>query len=148
MTDHEFSARASHYLHEAGWTPTRSVPIDEYLEELRQAGYEVPESARRFFQSFGGLLLAPGAQEEMRLDPPPGMGKVSTRRIATYVPRVGKKLVPIGTADRGWQLLMMDSDGVVYSGNDEWLARVADSGPVAIDLLLTDPSLPDAVDIP
>ena len=60
---------------------------------------------------------------------------VVPKDVDAYGKVIGRKLCPIGEADRGYLVLIMDEQGAVYGGYDDFFVEVGESGHTAIENL-------------
>ncbi|HEX9511353.1 MAG TPA: SUKH-3 domain-containing protein [Puia sp.] len=96
-----------------------------------------------FLEAFDGLTirfpnLKNGINDDITLDFDKADELVYPERIhEDYQPRIGKKSCIIGTAYREHYVLIMDEDGMVYGGYDNYLVKIGDSGIDALEAIIT-----------
>ena len=147
MTNYEFSPRALEILTKAGWSPDRIVPVSPFISASAAAGYELHAAAARFLERFGGLVVRFDYEKKLwsgsvvlhrmfHFD----VGKAireSAESTAEYRLWIGKPVCVIGDSNMGNSLLLMDVNGCVYAGSDEYLCVIGESGEDAIEALCT-----------
>jgi hypothetical protein len=117
------------------------VDTEEYEEVLRKHDYPVHPKVLEFLRSFGGLHVVhpharvPEETDDFHLDPIESVRLSVPAWARAYSERVNAPLCVIGQARRGYALLTMDPGGAVYSGVDNILRKVGDSGTDAIEAL-------------
>ena len=136
-----FSEQTIQYLRRAGWTPGSVVDTNSFEELLTRAGFVAHDAALTFLREFGGLTIQhPHAKvadmtDDMHFDLSIVVKHVVPADVDAYGKVIGRKLCPIGEAARGYLMLMMDEQGAVYGGYDDFFVEVAESGHAAIEAL-------------
>jgi len=136
-----FSERTLTLLRQAGWREDRAVDTSGYEKALRQEGYPVHPAVVEFLRQFGGIRVVYPAKgdakikDEFHFDATKAAENWFPATVDQFSQRTGAALCVIGEASRGNSLLLMDPSGGVYSGVDQWLVKVADSGIEAIEAL-------------
>lgn len=134
----EFNRKAEKYLIKAGWYAGRSINITKISSKSRQEGYMLSAVVESFLKQFGLLhikfLRSDNSTDEMHFDAVKASGGISSEWIKEdYFKRLNnKRLCPIGNAFSNHLTLMMDDEGAVYGGYDDYLCLIAESGEQAI----------------
>ena len=137
--DWNFSKQTSECLSRSGWHPNRTLDTTTFVGSLIAAGFVVHEAAADFLKEFGGLCIKyPHAkvadlEDEMHFDALIVSAHITPAAVNAYAKVLGRKLTPIGEADRGYLTLMMDDEGKVYASYDDFFALVGSSGADAIE---------------
>ena len=135
---HNFEESTLHWLATQGWTDSRQVETEGYVEALNAAGYDVPDSVEDFLRSFGGLTLefrhhrVPTETDTLRVEPDE-VSEFGSGRAEEYSRRVGAPLCPVGLVHSDHMVALMSPDGRVYAGFDYILAKLGDSPVEAIE---------------
>jgi hypothetical protein len=127
-------------LADAGWHPGRSIDIAPYTSTLRRRGYPVFGVVRQFLSSFGGLSIrrpTPISEDVLEFDPSHQVVHIFKARVTSYERIIGPQLCIVGSYLGGAFTVLMDEEGKVYSGADDTLRYVAESGVLAIEVLLS-----------
>ncbi|SEO76907.1 SUKH-3 immunity protein [Mucilaginibacter gossypiicola] len=136
----QFAAPIASLLSQAGWYQGREIDITDFKQELTVNGFTIPIAVEKFLTEFGRLniifLRAHGtdtvhfdAKEAVRGVDPLWAQKDYKTRLAN------KNLCIIGEAYSNHLTLMMDEDGAVYGGYDDFLCFIANSGREAIEAI-------------
>ena len=137
----QFTPRTLGCLQSAGWIEKRRIDVTHVIEELKADGFLAPASVAEFLARFGNLRLSyphsrvPTAIDDCHFDAIRAADGVFPERLKEWEDRIGKRLTPIGEANREYMILLMDSAGNVYMAMDDLLYRYADSGEEAINAL-------------
>ena len=137
-----FSEKTAICLRLAGWSPTREVPLGIYETAFAEENLTIPTKVQSFLRHFGGLIIPYKnlAQQDDTIDflaeeAVQGLGNQQLRSYDALVG--GGHLCPIGHYAFGSCLLLMSSTGNVYGGQDMILYFVGNSGPQALENLVT-----------
>ena len=154
-----FSNSVENKLRLAGWFPGRQIAVTRYEEAFGLAGYRhpywpsiLPGPVRQFLSEFGDLDMVFNADElNLRL----ALNPVSASQSLSYS---GEKLsLGEGTKQDYWpvgslyrlnsmgktydiEILIIGADGRVYSTDGPTVYLIAETGPDAIESLLTAPN--------
>lgn len=137
----QFTPRTLGCLQSAGWVENRRIDVTQVIEELKEDGFLAPASVAEFLARFGDLRLSfphsrvPTAIDNCHFDAIRAADGVFPERLKDWEDRIGKRLTPIGEANREYMVLLMDSAGNVYMAMDDLFFRYADSGEEAINAL-------------
>jgi hypothetical protein len=130
------------HLQSAGWSDSRKADIRPFERALEEEGYPVHESVVVFLRSFGGIAVAIPEQADrvgavdFRLDPREAIDLIYRERVSEeYDLRVGSPLCAVGVYFGRSIVLLMDADGGVYGGSDDFLVRLGSSGEEALETL-------------
>ncbi|MFR9724397.1 SUKH-3 domain-containing protein [Streptomyces sp. MS19] len=142
MDDHSarrWSPTAERVLREAGWTPQRRVPTEEWERSLEESdGFEIHERARIFLAEFGGLAFDVSGKGVTMALGPFSFDRLEAKweaDIYGYMSEEsGKALYPIGEMDHRNLFLGMAQDGSVYRDRDH-VEFFAESGDQTVDKL-------------
>jgi hypothetical protein len=136
----KFSNDAENLLAKAGWHEGRAVNVSSIEESLIARGYSIAPVVHEFLQEFGGLRLKfpydrnKGTMGLMSFNAGDA-GKGLTEKVkAAYERAVGAPLCVIGMESQ--DLLMMDTQGKVYSAFEQYLELIGESGMDAIENIL------------
>lgn len=137
-----FSKNTRQCLFMAGWSSSRVVPTDIYETAFAEENLLMPTSVRSFLSHFGGLIIPYKnlAQQDDTLDflADEAVQGLGNHRLRSYEEIVGAgRLYPIGHYAFASCLLMMTSAGKVYGGQDLILYHIGQSGPHAIENIVT-----------
>jgi len=143
--DVPFSERTLSILQVAGWYPARSVNIDKYLQTLKNEGYEVFPIVQAFLKKFGGLEMSwaietskGDVQDSMHFNPGDAASAVYYEGyISKYEERLGTRVCIIGECSNKNTTIMMDAQGKVYGGFDDYLSFFGETGEQAIENIIT-----------
>src|SRR5215467_2384089 len=132
-------------LTEAGWRPSRHIPVPPEVEaELRADGHKLLPSARRFVEEFGGLAVVhphfkvAGSPGNFVIDPLLATRGTDPGWVRDHEHRTTEPaLTPIGQASRGYLIMCMGHEGAVYGGYDKVLMILGASGDDALEALCT-----------
>lgn len=131
-------------LKNAGWTPTRLVDTTDVENTFRNCGYEIFPTVLEFLQSFGKLTFHINKDlersDKFNFDAVKASNHTYHEILDSFSDRLGHKLSPIGEADDGLSLLVMDAGGFVYILNligPETIEFLAISGIDAVEALCT-----------
>jgi hypothetical protein len=120
MSSDRFPPHVAATLRSAGWSPTRRVDPEQWVERLTSKGtFAWSVAAEAALRDFGGLKVeqhGPGAEcarEPFELDPLAGEGyEAEFGRVEHIVGESG--LLPLGEAGGGQALLAIAASGAVY----------------------------------
>jgi SUKH-3 immunity protein len=136
----DWSEETEQHLRDAGWTPGRHVPTDDWEAALREhGGFETHPAARKFLAEFGGLAVnvsGPGqnmARQPFRLDPT--AAEHEDEMFTDYGEEIGKSLYPVGQLGDGGAYLAIDENGAVYWFMDN-IGKLGDTAREALDALV------------
>ncbi len=139
----QFSEASRYVLARAGWTPDHKVDISTFKQVLEQEGYEVFEQVELFLKRYGGLKslnIHEDAKETSRpfhFNPVKAVNALYQEKVEYfYESKIGGKLCVIGEAYDDHLILMMDKDGNIYGGYEEFLACIGHSAEEAIETLV------------
>ncbi|MBS1567460.1 MAG: SUKH-3 domain-containing protein [Bacteroidetes bacterium] len=139
----EYKSEVLHLLKKAGWFEDRKVNRDEISETLRNEGYPVLERVVDFLAEFWGIVIyfenkRNGIKkDDISFDFEKATHLEVPERInEDYSKRIGKELCLVGSAYRDYMVLIMSDDGCVYGGYDDFLCKIADTGPEAIEAIV------------
>ena len=148
---YSFSEEILSLLRSAGWYPSRNIDISEFKNILASEGYPIHSTVLSFLSCFGNLQVRYPHKHKSEIDDDfhfkvsLAVTHIYPERVKDYSDRVSSALCVIGECNRGYMILMMDSEGKVYAGYDDFLVCVGDSGFDAIEALC---SGQDLVEIP
>lgn len=132
-------------LLEAGWDNHRQIDIHPILNKMTSSGAFIVLPAIEFLKQFGNLKLLftnkkNSKPDDIDFNPIRAMEIETLDRLQEdYEPRLGnKKLTFIGTAYREHFVLVMDENGAVFGGYDDFLVKIANSGEGAIEAIVQD----------
>jgi hypothetical protein len=137
----KLSARTAECLARSGWTSGTAINTEKYESCLKDGGFSVHKAALDFLKKYGGFRIhypharVEDMEDEMHFDPLITTRHIHPDKVATYGKIIAKHLCPIGEAARGYLVLMMDENGEVYAGYDDFFAKVGTSGVDAIETL-------------
>jgi len=131
-------------LREAGWTTNRDVPTTAHEQALKAGGYQVFPVVRDFLRQFGGLQISRKfvwnrvpLVSKFHFDARIAVGAWSPEFIKSFESSERGPLCVIGETEFGDSVLLMDEQGRLYSGTDEYLTLVGNSGYDAVEALCT-----------
>lgn len=122
----------------AGWFPGRSIPIDVWVQQLRDEEVEVHAAAATFLAEFGGLTVddqGPGitrARESFGFDPEECVGEGD--RFLEWSQDLGRQIFPIGSLGEGRFFLGLDEGSELYLV--ETFVKTFGPMPIAMDRLV------------
>lgn len=129
----------------SGWSENRKVDSDALTNLIVMEGYQVLENVVEFMMNFDGLTILfenkrNGLKnDDIRFSFSQVIELDASEKIkASYEERLGKKLIPIGSAYRGHLLLLMSDDCMVYGAYDTYFRKIGDSGFSAIEAIVLD----------
>jgi len=139
-----FSAQTLNLLRSAGWSPERAVDIGRYVQALETEGYEVFPVVETFLRRFGGLEIAypinfhsQSLTNSIHFDAAAAAAAVDNEGyVSKYAERIGVPVCVIGEADNRSTTLMMDQEGRVYGGFDDYLSFYGETGEQAIEHII------------
>lgn len=137
----ELSKQTVECLNRAGWNPNRAIDTSEFEASLRAAGFVVSDAVLNFLKEYGGLRITyphfkvANTQDDMHFDVSVVVRHVLPVVVDAYAKVLGKDLCPIGEASQGYMVLLMDEQGQVYAGYDDFFVYVGSSGVAAIEAL-------------
>lgn len=135
----KFPADIVAVLSSSKWSEDRCVDIDDYLEQLTEAGYPEFPALTDFLENFGGLKINYGSKttyEEINIDPTVALINVTRDMASNYILRAGEVMVPVGTfsADSSTSslfepdfVLFMGTSGSLYCTLDDELYRLGEN---------------------
>ena len=131
------SPDAERILHTAGWSPDRTVDIDEWVARLRRDGNHVSPVAEAILKRFGGLELrhrfAGGASRyDLSLNPATWYGERD--RVLDIEEVLKSPAFPLGEFS-GDALLAVLEDGRIVSAFGGDMNLVGDTWSSALDLI-------------
>ena len=139
-------------LIKAGWYEGRKLEYEGIGEMVKNEGYAELPNVISFLQEFLDIkIIFKNKRNGIKNDDITFSFEEAThlevpeRINEEYSQRIGKELCPIGTAFRGYVVLMMSNDMCVYGGYDNDLFKIADSGIEAIKAIINDK---DPIQIP
>lgn len=137
-----FSEQTLKCLRSAGWSPAREVPVEVFESAFAEDNLQLPSKVRFFLSHFGGLIISYKnlAQQDDTLDfladeAVQGLGNHALRSYEEII--AAGRVCPIGHYAFGSCLLMMTAAGKVYGGQDVILYYLGESGPHAIENIIT-----------
>jgi hypothetical protein len=129
-------------LLKAGWNENRKLDKNRLEQLIIQNGYDILPKVLDFLMVFEGIVirfinLKNGISDDITIDFVKATQLESSDRIfQDYQLRIRRKLCIIGTAYREHFVLIMDEDGKVYGGYDNYLVKIADTGIGAIESIV------------
>lgn len=131
-------------LIKSGWYENRRIDTSNLLEKVSENGYEILPKVIEFLKEFDGLIIRfynlknSLADDDVTIDFNKASELECIERIREdYQHRIGKRLCVIGTAYREYFVLIMDEEGRVYGGYDDYLVKIADSAIEAINAIVS-----------
>ncbi len=139
---YEFSPRASGYLRDAGWMPTRSVSVTPYSNAYAKEGLELSPVTKSFLGSFGGLLIRyaapPGHDDVLAFTADDAVRNMGRGVLAQTEEQFGVgRLCPLGYYLYGMCLLLQAEDGKVFGLSDDRTMLIGKSGEESTDNVLS-----------
>jgi SUKH-3 immunity protein len=131
------SPEAERILRTTGWSPDRTVDIDEWVATLRQDGNNVSPVAEAILKGFGGLKLrhkhrGGPSQFDLRLDPATWYGERD--RVLDIEEILKSPACPLGEFSGGAMLAVLE-DGRVVSAFEGDMDLLGDNWSSALDLI-------------
>jgi len=116
----EFSERATHILHDGGWTPQRKLSRDKFVHLLKEAEIAPNEAALQFLEMFGDLHFIFASRKtagtnQFHFDLEETLDSCFKRDIQDYGNSIGTTLCPVGELNQGNSMIAIAADGKVYS---------------------------------
>lgn len=137
-----FSQKTVQRLEAAGWSPDRVVNVSIYKAAFLEEDLPFPKSIRDFLAVFGGLVITYTTRRSqddtvdfLAEEAVQGLGGGVLRpyeRLAN-----NQQLFPIGHTGDGMTLLLMTSRGAVFAGVDWRVRRIGNTGPEAIENIVS-----------
>lgn len=132
-------------LKKMGWEENRNVDKNAIITTVQSEGYPIFECVIDFLTKFIDTKIyfvnkRNGLQNDdidFNFEKATHL-EVPERINGEYSQRIGKSLCLIGSAYREYMVLMMDADGTVYGGYDNYLCKIATSGLNAINAIIND----------
>lgn len=137
----EFSNQTTKSLKESGWYPERHIDIEQYKDSILNSDYKFFPKVEAFLRQYGGLLIKfkvrNGIETSLNFDTIQAVEDIDPIWVQVNYYNLLKKtdLCVIGQAYTDHMTLMMDEDGRVYGGFDDYLCFIANSGEEAIEAI-------------
>ncbi len=142
-TKRSFSIEVLEILKRSGWNEFRRVNHDEIINKLVSEGYMISNIVVDFLAQFESLNITffnkkRNKEDDFNFSLEKAFHlEVPERLNEDYRLRIGNiNLCPIGTAYRDQFVLMMDSNGKVYGGYDDFLIKLGDCYQEAINSIV------------
>jgi len=141
-------------LRESGWDERRRLDKEAILDQLSTEGYPVLENVVEALQNFNGLVIyfnnkRNGLRDDINFDFSHAIHlEVPERVFKNYVPRIGKKLILIGSAYRDHFVLLMAEDNSIYGGYDNYLCKIGSNPINAIENIILDKNFTEIPPLP
>jgi hypothetical protein len=135
----QFSAEVEQILRQAGWFPTRSVPVSQWVEPLVEVGYKPFPVAIRILENLGGLEITPPTSESNLFFPskivfdPVYAASSEFDRVEKWQRDYGLVLFPLGEYDPLFILLCAE-DGRIFGGREKRFDLLGDTIEDALEL--------------
>jgi SUKH-3 immunity protein len=145
MTSLPFSSPTISLLRRAGWREGRTISTAHWEALLKSAGNPVSPVIIGFLTEYGGLTVEhphkklPNQRDYFSINPSRAarLFAIDGDGLQDYNDWSGHQLCAIGTAARDNALLMMTSEGNVFSAVDDLLFWLGTTGVAAIELMCT-----------
>jgi len=134
-----FSPQVQKVLEEAGWSPSRSVPVTEWIKNLTDVGYKPFPLAIAILENLGGLEITPPTNQSNLFFPckivfdPVYAASSEFDRIKKWQEEHGLWLFPLGEYDPLF-ILMCSSGGRIFGGRESRFDLLGDSIEDALEL--------------
>ena len=125
-------------LKEAGWTSTRDIDIDIYINALEEDDYEINSLVFDFLKNYGGLkvshpdTMVPSRMDEFHFDAKEATESYFYETVEEYMLRVKEKLVVVGECRSGHMVILLSHSGKMYAGYDSELMKLGDNIDAAL----------------
>lgn len=129
----ELSQITKKILVDAGWSASRHIDIQQYVEALNEDGYKISEKAKNFLVEFGGLEIShqayrfPHEIENTHFDPLRAISGICRERVQIYEERTGENLVTIGEGYNEHLVLLISESGKIFGAYDDFLTCLGDN---------------------
>ncbi len=140
-----FSPESYNCLINGGWSNNRTIDRNVIAKKLTNEGYKIFPRAIEFLEKFEGLHIIfhnkrTKKNDDFDFDIEKAFHiEVPERINEDYKDRIGANLLcPIGSAYREHFILIMDENGIVYGGYDDYLVKMGDSYIEAINSIISD----------
>lgn len=141
-------------LIKAGWSEDRKVNRSALRRMIIENGYTAFHKVLDFLEAFEGIVIKyqkanTGTEGDISFDFEKAAElEIPEKICGDYQMRIGRELCIIGTASKSHLILIMDEDGKVYGGYDNYLIKISDSGIGAIEALVNNIDNKEFVKIP
>jgi hypothetical protein len=133
--------RVNQLLQQAGWTDDRAIDTSEYQLLFEENELPISPAALKILREFGGLRVEgidPYTQSTyvwLDIDPMFACDVQSVELLRDFSIILKRPLTPIGMAEQGEWVLLVDAEGRVYANHDLDIYYVADEMREAIQIL-------------
>jgi hypothetical protein len=133
-----FSENVKKYLINAGWYKGRNIDTTNVIKFMTQEGYKVSGKVESFLKEFEGLRISyldkNGLPDILHFDCIKAIKDTFLDNVIYYSERLNNiNLCVIGQGFDTYMTIMMDDDGAVFGGYDDYLYKFGNNEEEAIE---------------
>lgn len=123
---------------DSGWYEGRNIDIEHFVSYMMQEGYKLSSTIESFLKEFGDLRVSyvdkNGLSESLHFDAVKAIKDIFLDNVLYYSHRLGNiNLCVIGQGFTNHMTFMMNDEGNVFVGYDDYFYKIGNTGYEAIE---------------